>query len=334
MKSNKTVYNPMSKEFQEEANRLGLTGNQLIQKYKKEGRFIKKEPYSRNKVHRQINHTNVKCCICESSESYIKYIDSNTKKPVYLWYREYDKNYDGDWTGRYICNKCWNKESPYSFDNIQKSLRDKRISEHKRTDVYDKELRDRLLREYDRNCKFGYWQNWKRNDKKNIEQLEKIFGDKINNENIWDFYNFWNRVDTKDNNEECWNWKEGTTVGGYGCFIYRGNNIKAHRMAYILSKENIPEGLLVLHLCNNPPCCNPNHLELGDALKNSQYKYKCNRQNMTLTVDQIKEIHKIHEEYPKLTQWQIAEKFKITQGMISMIINGKSWSNIYEEFYE
>ena len=32
-------YNPMSKEFQEEAKRLGLTGNQLIQKYIKEGKL-------------------------------------------------------------------------------------------------------------------------------------------------------------------------------------------------------------------------------------------------------------------------------------------------------
>lgn len=77
---------------------------------------------------RKVNHINTKCCICESSESYVKYIDSNTKKPVYLWYREYDKNYNGDFTGRYLCNKCWNKESPNSFDNIQKSLRDRRTN--------------------------------------------------------------------------------------------------------------------------------------------------------------------------------------------------------------
>jgi hypothetical protein len=333
MTANKT-YNPMSKEFQDECEKLGLTGRQLIAKYKKEGKSIKKdEVYIHGNV-RRINHTDTKCCVCGSSESYIKYIDSNTKKPVYLWYREYNKNYDGDFTGRYLCNKCWNKESPNSFDNIQKSLRNKRIEEYKRIDVYDKKLRDRLLREYDRNCKFGYWQNWKRNDKINIEQLEKIFGDKINNESIWDFYNFWNRVDIKDNNKECWNYKEGTTIDGYGCFIYHGDNIKAHRMAYILSKGNISKGFLVMHLCNNPVCCNPNHLELGNDLKNSQYKYKCNRQNMTLTVDQIRDIHKMHKECPELTQWQIAEKFKITQGMISMIIKGKSWHNIYGEFYE
>lgn len=297
---------------------------------------------------KKVNHKDTKCCICGSPKSALKYIDHEGKS-VYLWYKDYDKN--GAWlNNRYMCNKCWNKESPNSFDNIQKSLRNKRIREYKRTNIYDKELRDRLRKEYDKNYTFGYlieqankdgfdnirdWQNWKKNDRKNIEQhIEKIFGDKINNENIWDFYNFWSRVDIKDNNEECWNWKEGTTIGGYGCFIYHGDNIRAHRMVYMLSKGDIPEGLLVLHLCNNPTCCNPNHLELGDDLKNSQYKYKCDRQNMTLTKDQIKEIHKIHKEHSELTQWQIAEMFRITQGMISMIINGKSWHDIYEELYE
>lgn len=107
----------------------------------------------------KVNHTNTKCCICGSSESYIKYIDYNTKKPVYLWYREYDKNYDGDWTGRYLCNKCWNKESPNSFDNIQKSLRDKRIRKYKynKSNTCDRcreKLGDRVYREYDDK---GYW---------------------------------------------------------------------------------------------------------------------------------------------------------------------------------
>ncbi len=76
---------------------------------------------------KKVNHTNTKCCICGSSESYIKYIDSNTKKPVYLWYKRYET--DGSWLDNaYMCNKCWRRTSPNSFNNIQKSLRNHRIN--------------------------------------------------------------------------------------------------------------------------------------------------------------------------------------------------------------
>lgn len=296
----------------------------------------------------KVNHSNTRCCICGSSESYIKYIDSNTKKPVYLWYKKYEE--DGSWLNNaYMCNKCWNKESPNSFDNIQKSLRNKRIREFKGA-VYDNELINRLQKEYNRKITLGLitklakkdgfdnirdWQNWKRKGKKNKnieEHIKMLFEDKITDENRWDIYNFWSRVDINENNQECWNWTEGTTIGGYGNFIYHGDNIKAHRMTYILAKGPIPDGLQVQHLCNNPMCCNPNHLELGDELKNSQYKYQCDRQNMTLTKDRVREILKVHIDHPELTQSQIAEMFRISQGMISMIINGMCWHNIYEEF--
>lgn len=107
---------------------------------------------------RRVNHTNTKCCICESSESYIKYIDSDTKKPVYLWYKRYEE--DGSWLNNaYMCNKCWNKISPNSFDNIQKSLRDKRIKKYKYNksnscDRCGEKLEDRVQKEYDDK---GYW---------------------------------------------------------------------------------------------------------------------------------------------------------------------------------
>lgn len=47
---------------------------------------------------------------------------------------------------------------------------------------------------------------------------------------------------------------------GYGDFAYRGKNMRAHRAAYTMVKGPIPIGYVVAHKCDNPPCCNPDHL--------------------------------------------------------------------------
>ena len=55
---------------------------------------------------------------------------------------------------------------------------------------------------------------------------------------------------------------------GYGCFSYRGKGWRAHRIAWTLVNGEIPKGLFVLHRCDNPPCCNPDHLRLGTHKEN------------------------------------------------------------------
>lgn len=83
-------------------------------------------------------------------------------------------------------------------------------------------------------------------------------------------YRFWSKVDKKSDNE-CWNWK-GTIKKRYGWFrVYvdrKEREFIASRVALYLSGVDVKD-LFVLHSCDNPPCCNPNHLRTGTAKDNS-----------------------------------------------------------------
>lgn len=60
---------------------------------------------------------------------------------------------------------------------------------------------------------------------------------------------------------ECSLWM-GTTNGvGYGVISYQGKRVYTHRLSYTLCRGQIPEGMVLDHLCRNTLCFNPNHLE-------------------------------------------------------------------------
>lgn len=100
-------YNPMSNDFKNECNRLGLTGRQLIAKYKREGKSIKKDGvYVRYKIPKN-------CCICKSRNTYI-YPNGHEQ-----WHTcECQKKIC---TG-YLCENCYKIHDPNSNRNIMKSV--------------------------------------------------------------------------------------------------------------------------------------------------------------------------------------------------------------------
>lgn len=62
----------------------------------------------------------------------------------------------------------------------------------------------------------------------------------------------------------CWPWIGATQSHGYGAFYYGTNHsVRAHRLSYMVFVGPIPEGMYILHSCDNPPCVNPKHLRPG-----------------------------------------------------------------------
>lgn len=86
---------------------------------------------------------------------------------------------------------------------------------------------------------------------------------------------FWSKVDKKEDHE-CWEWKGAKDKCGYGNIGVEYKTILTHRLAYeFFYNRKIPIGLCVLHICDNPSCCNPHHLVIGTQGNNArdrQYK--------------------------------------------------------------
>jgi hypothetical protein len=150
---------------------------------------------------------------------------------------------------------------------------------------------------------------------------------------------FYSKLQIKGPNE-CWEFK-GANRYGYGQLKLSNSRkiIQATHVSYLISNklDSIPKGLHVCHRCDNPPCCNPQHLFLGTAKDNSDDKInkgrnKCGPQegqkngNSSLTEKQVKVI--IKEIKLGKTNVSIAKEFSVTHSLISAIRLGKAWVNL------
>lgn len=139
----------------------------------------------------------------------------------------------------------------------------------------------------------------------------------------------------------CWLWM-GYVRGdsGYGGFRFRGASWKAHRVAYTIFREEIPEGQFIRHLCHNKLCVNPEHLEIGtakenslDCVKDGRRKRNICKKGHALTEDNIiidkksggRRCQKCTNEYSKLYSkglLQLKEKLSDKDRFLEFVIQG------------
>lgn len=131
----------------------------------------------------------------------------------------------------------------------------------------------------------------------------------------------------------CHEWQGGLLKSGYGCFRSR----PAHRWAWKQAFGPIGHGLVVRHKCDNPPCVNPDHLELGTVADNSRDMVARNRslkgsRNSVAKLDEAT-VHAIRLAIrdKKCTQLALAVQYGVTPGCINSIIRGRSWKHVTVE---
>ena len=67
----------------------------------------------------------------------------------------------------------------------------------------------------------------------------------------------------------CIEWPGAKDKCGYGRVLRNGKNRLAHRMVMAdLHGDEAIVGKVVMHLCDNPPCVNPEHLRIGTQKDN------------------------------------------------------------------
>ena len=131
----------------------------------------------------------------------------------------------------------------------------------------------------------------------------------------------------------CIIWTGKLDKDGYGSRGSRYGERRAHRHAYHLKHGPIPKGSVVRHTCDNPKCCNPDHLILGSHVDNIQDKVIRDRQakgariaRAKLTEEMVLEIRRLHASGVK--QMEIANMFPVTQSSVSLIVLRKQWTHI------
>lgn len=122
----------------------------------------------------------------------------------------------------------------------------------------------------------------------------------------------------------CWLW-QSAIVRGYGILRVGGKNVRAHRISYELHDGPIPEGMMVLHTCDNRRCVNPQHLYVGTHQENMQDRSdhdRCSRASAVITQEQADKIY--IDRRPSRT---VAKEYGISKSTVNRILRGETYAH-------
>lgn len=130
---------------------------------------------------------------------------------------------------------------------------------------------------------------------------------------------FWSKIDRSAGPNACWPWTGAISDTGYGVFSENSRFFRPHRRAYEFTNGPIPPGLEICHTCDNPPCCNPAHLEaLTHAENMAQMADRGRQRDHNLSNDQVAEIRASTEPVRLL-----AKRYNCNGWTITAIRNGR-----------
>ena len=136
--------------------------------------------------------------------------------------------------------------------------------------------------------------------------------------------------------EECINWPYGKTHDGYGAIAKKlyGQPV-AHRKVYELVHGTIDQSLIVLHICDNRACINPNHLRLGTQCDNIKDMVNKKRQrgavgesNRHARLKEINVVSIVDLLQRGIGGKAIAAQFNVSECTIRDIAHGRTWKHI------
>lgn len=123
-----------------------------------------------------------------------------------------------------------------------------------------------------------------------------------------------------DKNTGCWNYCSSKDSHGYGQFKVNYKNLRAHRYMYEKYNGEIPKNFDVDHLCKNPGCINPEHLEAvthGDNIRRGS--------NAKLSAEDVIKIRSLDGIESRRS---IRNRYKISGTQLCNIMNHKKWKGV------
>ena len=120
--------------------------------------------------------------------------------------------------------------------------------------------------------------------------------------------------------------KNGRPV--YPICKFRGGLWRTNRVSYTLAYGEIPEGMFVLHQCDNPLCSNPEHLTLGDNQQNMKEASERNRlvrKWRSLSPTQVRLIRSLT---PSMSQRKIASVLGVSRSQVRIVLSGQGYQDI------
>ena len=121
----------------------------------------------------------------------------------------------------------------------------------------------------------------------------------------------------------CWEWPHLNNKG-YGRIKINYKNYATHRLsAYVYLDFDLKSSEFICHRCDNPVCCNPEHLYVGDQESNMEDMKERKRHrvvNRKLTQDQVSEI-----KSSSLSARKLAKQFNVSRSCIRHILQGKTY---------